>query len=563
MAKRLAFVIRGAVSLGSYESGVLYEVLRAIEQHNKAVQDPARRIEIDVLVGASAGSMTSAIAARTLVGAAESLRGVEDNPFYDVWVKEVSLVELLRYRKEDDPAASLLSGEFITELGRKHLGTAPTGTPHTAAPSKGTIRLAFALSNLRGLDYDSVTSGTAFPYTRFQDEWRGEGSVKAPGSADWNTMVTTAVASGAFPAAFPVRAVVRRRDEYNTHFLSKTDWPATEPVRTLPYVDGGVFNNEPLGLAKELVDCEDDHRDVDNRFYLYVSPSPKESDIHREFPQDVLHMVGALLHAVIGQAQYQDLSALAKTNRKVAGLNATAAAIAAQVATDPEPARSMAIVAPALAAAAFANVKPPDETLAQATQRLKEQYRSEPWYAQDLAPSPRADTWAALLAAFERAATLHEKDEMALLTICADDSELLGDPLAHFGGFTSEPVRRYDYEVGRAKAQSWLQSNNPLGIALSYASYEPIDLGATRAAAIADLRNSAAQIAAQLGGRVGEQLDVMMERAGVAWIFRKLARPVVEGFAAHYIRGRLLEEASSRQLRERTQKELQPPALAA
>jgi hypothetical protein len=34
MPKKLAPTIAGAVSLGSYEAGVLYEVLDAIDQHN-------------------------------------------------------------------------------------------------------------------------------------------------------------------------------------------------------------------------------------------------------------------------------------------------------------------------------------------------------------------------------------------------------------------------------------------------------------------------------------------------------------------------------------------------
>jgi hypothetical protein len=34
MSKKLAIAISGAVSLGSYEAGVLYEVVDAISQHN-------------------------------------------------------------------------------------------------------------------------------------------------------------------------------------------------------------------------------------------------------------------------------------------------------------------------------------------------------------------------------------------------------------------------------------------------------------------------------------------------------------------------------------------------
>src|ERR1700760_677397 len=68
MPKRLAVTIAGAVSLGSYEAGVLYEVLDAIRQHNR---NPATaesdHITIDVLTGASAGGMTAVILAQKLM----------------------------------------------------------------------------------------------------------------------------------------------------------------------------------------------------------------------------------------------------------------------------------------------------------------------------------------------------------------------------------------------------------------------------------------------------------------------------------------------------------------
>jgi hypothetical protein len=58
MPKRLVITIAGAVSLGSYEAGVLYEVLDAIHQHNFAegVTDD-EKILIDVMTGASAGAL--------------------------------------------------------------------------------------------------------------------------------------------------------------------------------------------------------------------------------------------------------------------------------------------------------------------------------------------------------------------------------------------------------------------------------------------------------------------------------------------------------------------------
>jgi predicted acylesterase/phospholipase RssA len=77
MTKRLAITISGAVSLGSYEAGVLYEIIHAIGQHN--VSTPDARIEIDVLTGASAGGMTATIAAQKLAFEAGALAGAYDN----------------------------------------------------------------------------------------------------------------------------------------------------------------------------------------------------------------------------------------------------------------------------------------------------------------------------------------------------------------------------------------------------------------------------------------------------------------------------------------------------
>jgi hypothetical protein len=69
MAQKLSITIAGAVSLGSYESGVAFEVLDALSQHNSwaAQNNPAVRIEIDVFTGASAGGMTVAMVAQRLL----------------------------------------------------------------------------------------------------------------------------------------------------------------------------------------------------------------------------------------------------------------------------------------------------------------------------------------------------------------------------------------------------------------------------------------------------------------------------------------------------------------
>lgn len=57
--QKLAITISGAVSLGSYEAGVLYEIFEALRRHNEHVDvlaGKAPKVVINVLCGASAGA---------------------------------------------------------------------------------------------------------------------------------------------------------------------------------------------------------------------------------------------------------------------------------------------------------------------------------------------------------------------------------------------------------------------------------------------------------------------------------------------------------------------------
>ncbi len=122
MPKRLAITIAGAVSLGSYEAGVLYEVLDAIHQHNCVPGTPdEERIEIDVLTGASAGAMTAAIVAQKMLYAADEFRDPYDNPLYNVWVKQINLVGLLNTTnggspESESPLRSIFSSNMVERI---------------------------------------------------------------------------------------------------------------------------------------------------------------------------------------------------------------------------------------------------------------------------------------------------------------------------------------------------------------------------------------------------------------------------------------------------------------
>src|SRR5580698_10536805 len=109
MAKKLAITISGAVSLGSYESGVAFEILDALSQHNQwADQNKLsdERIEIDVLTGASAGGMTVAMIAQRLLFDGAAMNPPYNNPLYNAWVQDIDISKLLARRADEPPTHS-------------------------------------------------------------------------------------------------------------------------------------------------------------------------------------------------------------------------------------------------------------------------------------------------------------------------------------------------------------------------------------------------------------------------------------------------------------------------
>jgi predicted acylesterase/phospholipase RssA len=117
MPKRLAIVISGAVSLGTYEAGVIYEILTALRQHNEAPEtNPNDKIEIDVVTGASTGRMMAALTAQKLLFEADALRDPYHNAFYSPWVTDVSLPGLLSMGQTDDAKRSIFSSDLIETI---------------------------------------------------------------------------------------------------------------------------------------------------------------------------------------------------------------------------------------------------------------------------------------------------------------------------------------------------------------------------------------------------------------------------------------------------------------
>src|SRR5262245_48112580 len=171
-AKRLALTVSGAVSLGSYEAGVLYEVVTALAAHNRHATRASERIEIDVLTGASAGGMSVAVLAQKLLYDGSSFRGPEDNPLHAPWVQDIDLDNLLAMDPRDNARDAVLSSSAVDDISRRYLTKryeTPQQTRQMHLASASTLKLGLAMANLNGVDYTVPTKGSSvFAYTRVE-----------------------------------------------------------------------------------------------------------------------------------------------------------------------------------------------------------------------------------------------------------------------------------------------------------------------------------------------------------------------------------------------------------
>jgi len=468
MSKRLAITISGAVSLGSYEGGVLYEILTALAQHNLDPRTtPDKKICVDVLTGASAGGMTATICAQKLLYENESFVDHRNNPLYLPWVKDVSLAGLLNLSKMDDPTESILSSELIQTISRRYLmqryttGLPPVISAHPACATS--LFLGLAISNLNGIDYAvPMMTGGQFIYTRHQDQFIRQLTGAACDQPQiWDPIRQAAVACGSFPFAFRVQELIRLQSEY-TQFTNSAPvgYPASSGAYA--YTDGGVFQNEPLGMAKNLVDLIDHHQNFESRLYLFVAPGAKSSTINSDFRAanaKFFPLAERLVSAIFEQGRFQDWIMAESVNQQIALFNQRAMALHGLLLNGSLNLQSVVTVNNGLLASFYA-----DAASAQADfNRLQQQFASE--YS-DLAKNvsqAAANAWITAILLFERAANLPDKDEMQIFGITATSDQLAGDVLMSFGGFFDQRLRDNDYDLGRLKTRQFIDAvnNNP------------------------------------------------------------------------------------------------------
>jgi hypothetical protein len=462
MPIRVAVSVDGAVSLGSYGAGVLYELVDALGQHNTVQEN---KILIDVLTGASSGGVSTTVLAQKLLFEATSLAGPYNNALYNAWVQDVDLQALLALHPAENPTHSLLSSNVIEALSSKYLSQRYVAhSPHVPSRHRAaasSLRIGLALSNINGIDYRCILQPhTHVTYTRFDDRLCATVDSTSDTPECWEPLRNAAVACGAFPFVFRLKDIVRHREEYASPNI---DFQV--PCAPFTYTDSGMCHHKPLGLAKGLADTIDTHANTESRFYLFIAPHLKRSVSHSHFNQSngtFKATARRLLTAMYGQAGFRDWIKAEKVNDQIHLLNRRATQLRDAFKNRRVDYGSLQGAANVLLSLLFVGGTNDAETVNQGRDRLKGQFQRDYDDLKTSLSSTAADIWIDSVLTLEKAANLGSRDEMVIYGITADANELASAQIEAFVGFFDQAYRDHDYDVGRLKAQEFLTNSSGL-----------------------------------------------------------------------------------------------------
>jgi predicted acylesterase/phospholipase RssA len=460
---RFALSISGGVALGSYEAGVLSQLYRDLHAFNAAPDMQGRaRVTIDAIAGASAGSITGLILAQA-IALGDTPDDLEKR-MRDCWIELLDIQHLLKPSPGEAVGDAIFTGSVVEEIVQTSLRIPP---PATVAPHEP-IALWITMTNLDGvpfvIDFERkhhAQTSTALYALDYRDsipflitgsdirmvEDRmvvQEGAAGAGGASDaiWSAAVEAARASSAFPVAFPSQYQERNLLQYpeyvafkqaveSNRLASKTQEPDLLAQKPLPdtawfqFVDGGLFNNEPIGKCVDAVNylnARYPERDPNSaqsqgrvgRSFVIIEPDPQlpadveqallRSTPHTENPSLPASVLAKILSAYFNSALYGDFKTAANINRRIRSLNAALEKL---------------------------------DTLGLDAQQA-----------------------AALKAEIRQAVGLQDKSEITLQRVPHDlptTKRLAGAFGGHFGGFLRKDFREADFITGRHEARQWFQ----------------------------------------------------------------------------------------------------------
>ncbi len=355
-ADTLTLTVAGGVSLGSYEAGLLHLLTEALRRSPGSTK-------LKVVTGASAGSANALIA-----GTEACLSTVEEPEHslgYQVWVN-VGLNQLFV------PDLAKQNSIFTREPLERGVALV-TERIQEGLPASCDFALGVTTTREKGLEVH-LADGLVVPRLaeKFVMRIQGRGSSPAPrfenyldvsqsferpllpfsdgedllAARDLQSLTQVILASAAFPVAFqPVtveHCTTSRRTSSDLQESSQTPPHCEVATRIDTFVDGGVFDNNPLGLATDIAheglliseDGETTFRDVPSggrgkrpeAVYGYIDPSLRsyplyvtKQDVGIEKDDPLIGLLARLGSQAISSARGRELATLAERNPHALG----------------------------------------------------------------------------------------------------------------------------------------------------------------------------------------------------------------------------------------------------
>lgn len=445
----IALVLSGAVSLGSWEAGVLDELLGQLDRLNRD-RETQDHFKIDVITGASAGALTAAMVGRAVMLDPDAQRSLRK-----AWVDEIDITRLL----EGIPANALLSKRPISDIAEPYLATPAQANPSSMAPPR--LLMRFALSNMSGVDYTlSRSTRPGAPNPDFVSTVHTErrefelNDTNRLESATWVEIREAAIASGNFPFAFAPHELPSDEEPWMGHSLNPFPDKFT-------YIDGGLFNNEPLGEAVRLarkLDGTPERPGLDlTRKFLLVDANLNGSKRDPNFSKDstLPETVLRTLVVLLSESSALDWLKAQRFNNEVGWRDDFLEALAGLV-KDTDVVDPQAFLDTLEAAAdrivdqkrdLFPGLYPADYRQ-QGVARTLSTFNH---FTEDMADD-RTTIFGTLAFLLNSVSGLDKKGRLDLHVIYATPDQTAGDRVRSFAGFFSHGWRLHDYKVGRRTA---------------------------------------------------------------------------------------------------------------
>jgi len=479
--RRLTLILSGAVSLGAYEGGVASQIAYALARWNEARPDQPPLAVIDVIAGASAGSMTGAMLAHHLAKGTDPKEFV--NNVRESWCGESTLFRNMLQMKDedrhaffstsriDDIASTFFKDEAVKpeRVRQEEVVFTCTLTALDAIPYQFKLLTRKGLADMHAWTRQdwitfSVTPDAQRPVVELPTG-RKRSHAEAR-QATWDRLIHVAVASGAFPAAFQPMQVSRKNTDYPRPLKERGGWTR------MRYTDGGVLDNMPFKRAADALSCMQRRSLAERRLHVLIEVEPyrfalkdgSQPDLEEE-KRDQTPLAGVLsatFEAMRQQSLYSDLFESQEVNRRLSwrdrflypALAAAATAVGDLAAATAEARKDLA----AFLGEKWSTEPRTVETELAHYQELAKMSGTRLAEAAASVPEDRRDLFLLQAALTDNVSGLRGKCPIRVERVSPANSSLLaGEGLGAFGGFLDQDLTRHDFLCGLRDGYAWLQ----------------------------------------------------------------------------------------------------------